>query len=333
MTRVPMRGVFGLLLLMAGACTRAADRTTDRPRDHVRIAVMPLLSNGPLYLARDAGDFAAEGIDAELVELSGAEGRLAAVLSGQVDAIAGALELSQIAAVGAGATLRAVADKGYLTREGCVYTGVVIRRGIDSLHAVDAIRRVATRRDGPSGFILDRLIRAAGGDPQRLEYVALPTAAIPKALASGAVDAATGVDPNLARLQASGTLWRHFADVAPGFPLAMLHFGPRLLVDDRALGVRVMRAYRRGVARYDAGKKAENVRTLVRALRLDSTEVSSGCWPPIRRDGRINVAGLADYQQWAHDAGLLRTIVPATQLWDSTFLMATDSIARDGRDN
>jgi NitT/TauT family transport system substrate-binding protein len=307
------------------ACARPADDVT---RARIRIAVLPYLSNAPLYLARDAGYFADEGIDVELVELKGTDGRLAAMLSGDIDVLAGAIEVAQFAAIAAGASLRAVADKGRASPDACAWSAYLVGPGVDTASGVRAIRRMTVDQSDISTYLVHELIRREGGDPATVEVVRTPPPAVPAALRSGAVDAAAVTEPQLMTLRRQFREWRTINRVVPDFQMSAVQFGRRLLVEDRALGVRVLRAYRRGVAQYLRGKTPDNVRHLANAFATSPAELSAMCWPHIQRDGRINLASVMAYQEWALAQGLIDRRVPASQLWDSTFVRDTDDGVR-----
>jgi hypothetical protein len=44
------------------------------------------------------------------------------------------------------------------------------------------------------------------------------------------------------------------------------------------------------------------------------------CWPALRRDGRINVDSVMDFQSWALKKKLVDTQLSKEQFWDPSFV-------------
>lgn len=315
-----------LPLLGALACGGAPNaRPTDAPVV-LRVGTYLSLGVGPLLLAQARGYFAEEGIAVEVTEVRSDQGRLAAILSGEVDLLASTVTIADFASAAKGVPLRTVADRGSLVPGRCAYIGFVLRPGLDSATAGPKIRKASMTRDGPGLFLLDRLLSATGGRWEDVERVPMPSAARPAAIARGELDLAEAESPHLQAAAERGQFWRDGADVVPGAQWGHIRFGERLMTRDRALGVRFLAAYRRGAAAFAEGKTPANVAALAAGLRMDTADVRAACWPVVRPDGRVNVPRLLEYQHWAFSRGLLRDTARADQLLDSSFVRAADSL-------
>lgn len=299
------------------------------PRDKVRISVGPYLGNAPFYLAAAAGDFEALGLDVEFVTFGPGGLSVTALLTGGVDAWGGGVGLTQLGAVGQGGMLRIVSDRGQLTPDQCSYLGFVTRHDLreDQLLSGELAYSGGTSRQISALYLLELALTQLGAPVDRVTTISLPPTASTDALRNGRLDVASDVEPGLTGLKSAGTDWFGGEEIAPNFQWGMLMFGPRLLGPDREIGERLVAAYRRGVGRFREGKTPENLAVLAPIFGMTPASLAASCWPTMRADGRINVQSLLDFQDWGVRRGHLDQALDAAQLWDSTFVAATDSLA------
>ena len=294
-------------------------------RVKIRVVYSPHLSWGPLLLAREEGFFTQEGLEVEFVQLNHAEESLVALLGGEVDVVPGPLHPGLFTAVARGGAVRIVGGMNYLARDGCTYHGLVLRPGLSPAEADRRIRRLDASRDGSSRYLTSRMLATRGIDIDSLETVKLPSAVTENSLLTGAVDASAVTEPFLTRTTRNGALWLRSQDATPDFQWGVLTFGSRLLRNDREAGVRFLVAFRRGIELFNAGKTARNLEVLERATQEDRKILEESCWPAFRADARINLTSVADYQQWAREHGYLDQAATLEQLWDSSFVVASDT--------
>lgn len=316
------------LFLLAGACTSAGPARVAGAPDTVRVGAYYALGVGPVMLAQAEGYFDSVGISVELLQLGSWEGRMAALLTGEIDVSAGSVTLSDLASARRGSPVRTVADRGILEPGACAYVGLALRPGLDTLGAGRRVRRVSSTREGPGLWLVDAAVTATGGSWDSLDLVALQSPARLPALANGQLDLIQVEEPHLSAAARAGTLWRDGAQVLPGIQWAHLRFGERLLGPDRDVGIRFLAAYRRGIQQFALGKTPRNVAVLAAGLGFEPAEVEATCWPVIRPDGRINLAAVMDYAAWAMRRGLLDQAPTPDQFWDSTLVAASDSVLR-----
>jgi ABC-type nitrate/sulfonate/bicarbonate transport system substrate-binding protein len=318
-----------LLAATALACTGEPERreaAASPPLTRIRVISQPHGSWSPIYLAHAAGDFAAEGLEVELVPAMRSEESLVAVVTGDVDVRPGPVSAGLLSAVDRGAPIRIVAGMGVLDSAGCTYMGMVLRPGLDTV-PVPTLRRIRASQDGASRYLVHEMLRQRGLALGDIETVRLPEAVLADALRTGAVDGVMTTEHALSRLARSGTRWLAAERAVPGFQWGVITFSERLWKREPELGRRFLRAYRRGITRYNAGKTDSNVAVVARATGDDPTHLRRSCWLTIPDHARIAWPTIAAYQRWARTEGLMEREVPAAAVWDSSFVVATDAAA------
>lgn len=312
------------LVLGLAACSRSAPESRA-PLRKLRVTSSAHLSWGPLLLANEAGYFRQEGLEIEWVHLPRGQEALVALLSGDVDVVPAPLQPALFSAIARGGSARMVAGMNYLPKDGCTYAGVVLRPGLTAARATRRIQRLDVSPEGGSRYLTNRSLATQGIGVDTLETVKLPTVVVVHSLETGAIDAAALTEPTLTRAASSGTLWLRAQDATPDFQWAAISFGDRLLHKDRETGVRFLTAFRRGIALFNAGKTPQNLDMLEKAIQEDRAILEHSCWPAFRSDGRINLASVLAYQQWAKEQHFLDQTASVAQLWDSSFVVASDT--------
>ncbi len=125
----------GLLLLLALAVTAcvspapSASAATPTPAlTTVKVAYLPVVSNGPLFLAKEEGYFEHQGINVEFEKFQSAAAALPALLNGDIAVSGGGVSPSLVNAISKGVHVRIVADKGRNSPDACNASGLVVRR-------------------------------------------------------------------------------------------------------------------------------------------------------------------------------------------------------------
>lgn len=322
------RVAFLAIAAALGAGCGRGDSSGSGPA-RVRVAMHPYLSYAPVLIAKEEGYFARQGLDVQLLSIGRSEQVLVALLSGDVDVWPGIYTPGFLRAIALGnGGVQFVGDKGYLAPDKCTYAGLVLRPGLDSSDAVKGLRRINMNRDGSTAYLMTRMLASRGIDDQSLEATPLPQEILLEALADGVVDGTSAVEPLLSRAVKVGTLWLRAERIVPGYQWGLLAYGRRLLTTDREVGVRFMAAYRQGAAQANLGQTPRNLEVLARATGMTLAELGASCWPTFRADGRIHLDGVLAYQAWARSRGFLDTTATPRQLYDSSFVVASDRILR-----
>lgn len=335
MRRRALAGMLAAALGLAlGGCSGGASRGQAGPaagaeeRATVRVAVMPFLSYAPIFLGVDGGQFAAHGLDVELVPLRTTEAN-AALVRGDVDVAANFLSAGLFNLIGRGNRVAIVADKGWLDPASCEANGIVARTELAASSELEAAaglrgRSVHYRPGTIEEYVLDRVLAAAGLGLGDLDAREVPAAAKVEALASGALDLAAWSEPYLTVAEEAGAavLWRGAAEASPGGQWAMLLFGRSLLDERPEVGERFIAAYLEAVELYAEGKSAANVAVLARHTGLEPGLVERACWMPLRADGRIDTPSVLAFQRWAVERGYLDAVEPVERFWEPRFVDA-----------
>jgi NitT/TauT family transport system substrate-binding protein len=202
--------------------------------------------NAPLWVAKEGGYLAEEGVDADVEYVATSTTLTQAMLSGEV-AIADSGQEALVAADLAGADLVAVA----------VGTDRFIFRlfgagPVQSFADLRGRRMGITRYGSTTDTVTRLLLKRNGLDPDR-DVTVLQVGGVPEILAalqSGSIDAGALSPPTMFRAAASYNLLVDTTEVDISFHQAMLITPRRYLADNEALVRRVVRGYLRGVARF-----------------------------------------------------------------------------------
>jgi len=284
------------------------------------------MTYAPLVIAKEEGFFAAEGIDAELVSID-TSSALLALHNGELDVFSGAMRAGMFNMMLKGLPLRVVADKGHAAGHPCSSEALVAPVKIaESIRAAGGSlqgQRVAVARGGLSEFLLDQLLEQRKTKRDEIQFIDLPQGA--NASFRQKIDAVRHLaDPhlteaireNLVQIIATGE------DLSPGHQTAVVVYGKRMLHDDPELGRRFMRAYLRGVRRYNDGKTPRNIEILSRATKLAPEIVQRSCWHAMASDGRIQPEAAQRILDWSLRRGYLDGDIQLEQWWDPRFIEA-----------
>jgi NitT/TauT family transport system substrate-binding protein len=321
MRRAIVLGAFTAAMLAACGANDAPSPETRAPLPKLRVTYLRHLSWGPLMIAHAEGFFRQEGLDVELVPSLNSEEQLAALVTGRIDVHPGPPHTGLLSAIARGANLRVVAGQGELAADGCTYFGIVLRSDFDPARM--PIKRMRMSQSGLTRYVVSRMLAPHGVDVKSIEGVRLPEAVMVSTLERGAIDGLAVTEPTLTRLAKVGRVWIRAEDAAPGLQWGLVTFGERLLVRDRELGVRFIRAYNRGVDQYLRGKTPRNVAIIAQGTGESEDVISEACWLTFRAGSEINWETLVQFQRWANAEGLMEHTLSRDRLWDSTFLTAS----------
>jgi NitT/TauT family transport system substrate-binding protein len=305
----------------------SCSRDSRDSRTHLKVAVLPFLSYGPLFIAAEEGYFAGENLHVEFVKMNRSAQAVPLLIEGQLDVLTGTLTPALLNAIARGARIRLVADKAFLDPGGCDYNALVARRTLIESGELDnpaALRgrRIVLEPNEFRGYFVEALLRQSGLSLHDIRPVDIPDAAMMDAFEQGTIELAATAEPWITRLVQTGKvkIWRPAQQIVPGFQVGAILYGPSLLDGNREAGRRFMRAYLKGVQQYNLGKTERNRRILARHTGLDPDVLQQACWPSFRGDGRINVGSVLDYEMWALSRGLLDRVLAQEQFWDPQFI-------------
>lgn len=193
-----------------------ANPNTDTVTD-VSVAALPIVSNGALFAADDAGLFEKHGINVEFQTLSALPATISAVQGGAVDfAFTGTLATFQ--AIDQGIPLTIVSpfagiapgywDKMQAGEEGYEreITALLVApdSGIEDPGDLDGKTVAVGDAKGQAELTTRHVIAEHGGDPDSVKYVVMGYADAINALMAGQVDAAYSAEPAMTAAEEAG---------------------------------------------------------------------------------------------------------------------------------
>jgi NitT/TauT family transport system substrate-binding protein len=282
------------------------------------------MTYAPIVIAKEEGFFADEGIDAEFVSLD-SNSALAAAVAGKIDVLSAGLRSGIFNMMLKGIPLRIVADKGHSEAGHCsadvFIAPTAMAKEIAAAGGDLRGQRLAIIRGGLAEYLTMRLLARHGRTPKDVVILQMPQGTA--ASTRDKVDAVRLTsEPNVSNALAEG--WASVVatseDVAPGHQNSVLVFGKRLVQDDPDLGRRFMRAYLRGVRRYNEGKTGRNVAIISHYTKLPPDIIRRACWSAFSNDGRIDPKNVQPFLDWALAENYLDGPVPVSTWWNPTFL-------------
>ncbi len=330
-----------LLLMCLGlvACDSREAQEVDRPEapdqpaqaapemDTVKINYQPFLSYAPVLIAYEEGYFSEQSIAIEFITLKRSVVGVPALAEGELDVLSGALNAGILNAIGRGAQLRLVADKGHIGEGPPPATALFMRKELVESGVLEDPSRLhdmkcAWHRDNVTAMFVEKALNRLGAETADMEMLYLPNMSRMESIAKGTLDMVSMTEPWLTRLKEAGNCEIIVPDyeVLAGSQFAGITFGPALLDERPEVGRRFMAAYLKGVRTYSEGKTPRNVEILAQHTKLEPELVKQAAWIAVRDDGRINVESIMAFQDWALKNELLDRRLSAEEFWEPTFV-------------
>ena len=200
--------ILSALLFFSACGVGQGSAITISENQPVKIGVIPVADFAPVYIAADRGFFEDEGINVEIQVMQNAAAIAPAVVNGQLQ-FGTSAQTPFITAAEKTLPLMAVANSANtaLDAEEDVSALMVaensdIERPRDlegkvvAVNALNSIIHVAAKA----------VVEEDGGDPDKVEFVAMPLPDMAQAVTSGQVDAASVVEPFVALSEAQGNV-------------------------------------------------------------------------------------------------------------------------------
>ncbi|MEW5938267.1 MAG: ABC transporter substrate-binding protein [Chloroflexota bacterium] len=295
---------------------------------HIKIGVLNYISHAPMFIARDEGYFAEQGLDVELVDFGSTTTLvIPSLLSGELDISSTAMSVGFFNAVAQGGNLKWVADKGFYDPNNCVTDAFVISAAMAAAGepTADTIRgKVMVFPPGDTfEYMADTLLASYGLTQADVKptLVADSPARI-EGLKNGSIDISILGEPWISRAKAEAGAVAQWplSSIAPGVSGAMIAFGPNVLEKNPDVGVRFMVAYLKAIQKFNEGKSDRTVEIISAYTKLEPEKVKNSCWTSFRPDGMIDTAGLMAFQEWGLGKGYINSKVELDQVWTSEFL-------------
>lgn len=313
-----------VLALLVVSCAREQIQTPKLTK--LTMNLNPNMGYAPLVIAKDEGFFAAEGIDAELVSID-ANSSLLAVTTGKLDVLSGPVRSGLFNMIARGVPLQVVADRGHSEPGRCIAEAFAAPPEVADRVARNGGKlkgeKFAIIRGGNTEYLIDRALASRGITRNDVTFAQLPQGDYATSV-SRRIDAIRYTqEPTLSNALSKGLMKVviPMEEIAPGHQFGLLAFGKRLL-NDRELGTRFMRAYLRGVKRYNEGKTDRNVAIISKYTKYTPDVVRRACWQPIAQDARVDVEKMRPFFEWARAHGYLESDIPTEKWWNPRFIDA-----------
>jgi NitT/TauT family transport system substrate-binding protein len=188
------------------------------------VAAIPIVDVAPIYLGRQKGFFAEQGLEIEIQSTQGGAATVPGVLSGQFQ-FGFANMVSLLIAHTKGLPVKVLAAGNASTgKAGADFNAIVVPAGSPIKTAKDLEgKTVASNNLNNIGDVTMRVsVRKAGGDPSKVKFVELPFPDMPAALADHRLDATWIVEPFLtvAKNQGAVPIASNLVDTAPELMVA-----------------------------------------------------------------------------------------------------------------
>jgi NitT/TauT family transport system substrate-binding protein len=308
----------------------------------VRYGELGQASDAGYYIALARGYFAEEGLDIQPVAI-GSGGRMIPSLgAGQIDVGGGGISTSLINALIRDVPLRLVADKGSL-RPGFGYSGLIVRKELVDRGTVQGLADLRGRRiavNTATGMDIMGLNAALERGGLKLDDVTLEEIAYPDmiaALANGAVDGATPLEPTVSAIlqQGVGVQLIGFDEVTPNSQLGAIMYAPQFMRDQPEAAQRFALAYLRGIRDYNQAfttgtGRDDVIQILTKATTIKDPRVFEGMTlPGLNPNGYLNTDSIVATQAFWQRQGLLQTTVEPERIVDHRYMdYALDVLGR-----
>ena len=315
--------------------------SASQPPATIVQGTLRVLGEAGLFLALERGYFDEEGLQLELVDVTGTDQLLLALSNGQLTASTAPVSAAIFNAVGRGIPVKIVAPLG-TNRPGASANFLMVRAGLVESGQIAELRDIAGHMlaKAGSGTVADYgaavIVERAGLPPDAVGLVEMRDDDAITALRNAAVDLAFVTEP-LATVTEDlriAVKWKSIGDLLPGLQPGCILFGPDLLASRPEVGRRWMRAYLRGVRDYDAAMGRPSGRQEVGAILARHTPVrdlrlyNRMGFVSLDPGGRVDEALLSEQLAWYREQGLVTTPVDLQQILEPRF--ARDAAAQLG---
>jgi NitT/TauT family transport system substrate-binding protein len=281
------------------------------------------MGDSPFVLAFERGYFAAEGLDVEFVPFGSSTDALAAVATGELDAMPSGINPALFNMFARGVPVQIVAS-GSRVGQGYDWYGLLVRNDhLDSgeYKGPRDLRGMKVGIPAPyvsSHYMLKVLLEKNGLSLADVESVPVGLADGVPAIANGAIDALASIEPFLATSERQGYGKRVIGavDIVPDFPGGLVLLSPGLPERNRLAADGLILAWLRGVRDYlDAFTRDRDREAAITALRKHGIDYSTLVQnPTFDPNGRFQIEGLRSPLDWYLRDGVLREQIDLSQV-------------------
>ncbi len=290
----------GATLLAATACGTSDDPGgTPAPGqpDKVVVGVIPIVDVAPIYLGKEQGFFSKRNIELDLKLAQGGAAIVPSVVSNEYQ-FGFSNVISLLLAQDRGLPVKVVSNGNNSTGVTTADFGGIVVKGDSPIQGPKDLegKRVATNTlKNIVDTSVKSIVKKAGGDPTKVNFVELPFPEMGAALQANRVDAIFVVEPFLSAAKAQGgRMIGSYADVDPNLVVALYFTSAQLVSSNPDLVRRFTEAMQESLAYADS--HPDEVRAIIGTYTQITPEVRAAMtlpkWPA--EINRQAVQGLAD---------------------------------------
>jgi NitT/TauT family transport system substrate-binding protein len=326
-----------IVTITTSACvspeSRNASVTPAPELTTVKVAYMPIISFGPLFIAKDEGFFARQGINVEFEKFTSTSSALPALINGDIAVSGGQLSPGLINSISEGAHVRIVANKGVILPGSCISDAILVRRDLVESGAVKTVadlkgKKIAGGDDQTYG--VNRALALGNLTTGDVELVSMPRAAIPVGFENQAFDAAYLMEPYITQVVRNGkaVIFLPGEAFTPNLTNP-LYYGTAFTETNPELGRRFMIAYLQGVRQYNQGKTDRNLKILSNYTQMNRDDLNETCWVQIVENGEISRQPVSEYMDWMYANNKITRKVEESQLFDMSYVTYADAVLQN----
>ena len=185
------------VLTLSGCGGPSDDQAADGKLTAITIATQPIVDSAPLYLGREKGFFAEEGLDLKIENAVGGAAVVPGVMSGTLDFGRGNL-LSTMVAIDKGLPLQCIANANSATGNPDFGAVVVPKDSpIKTIAELSGHTVSVNTLKNIGDTTIRSVVEDAGGDPSNIKFLEIGFSEAPAALDGRRVDAAWILEPFL----------------------------------------------------------------------------------------------------------------------------------------
>jgi NitT/TauT family transport system substrate-binding protein len=334
-------GLVIVLALIVAACVSPAPPASSTPplpeMTTVRVAYLPVVSNGPLFLAKEEGYFEKQGINVEFEKFQSSAAALPALINGDIAVSGGGVSPSFVNVVAKGVHVRIVADKGRNSPGACNASGLVVRRDLYESGMITKpsdLRGKKIMAANDAAYRLSRILQMANlsKDDVQTATMDMPSGVI--ALKNGAIDGADLTEPYLTQAlnDKTAVMLIPTSVITPDYATP-LFYGPNILDKNPELGRRFMVAYLQGVRQYNLGKTERNLGILSNYTGLELDPLQRSCWLPVDPTGNVPKKPVREYLDWMYENNQTSQDPGDDQIYDMSYVTYANSILQNATNN
>lgn len=319
--------------LVAAACVLSAcgggGASSSGSKKVVHVAHVPSPLFAPLYVARDKGYFADEGINVQLNTVSSGQSAVPLLSSGQADVLVAGFSAGFFNAINAGLKLKVVGGMAVRKKEqqsapsaALMVSSDLMSSGVVKTPADLAGRTVAVAGGlgGSGAYLTDVILRQYGLTLKDIKVSKISNANMPAAVKNGAVDAALTSVPYTKVMEDASTA-KPLATLPDGTSSTGVIYSEKFARSDQAKGF--FRAITRasGDLQGEARRKAANIDPVADVMKVNPAAIKKlppFYWQPDLRPLPDQI--MAMQRTWiAVGAIKYSKPIPASKLVDNSF--------------